>query len=52
MCILGNVDIMDEKYSDAEKWLDKALAEKYGKTLDRMKTQEKIELFNKIKVFT
>jgi len=52
MCILGNVHIMDEKYSDAEKWLDKALAEKYGKTLDRMKPKEKIELFNKIKVFT
>ncbi len=28
------------------------IAEKYGKTLDRMKTKEKIELFNEIKVFT
>ena len=28
------------------------IAEKFGKTLDRMKTEEKIELFNKIKVFT
>lgn len=26
MCILGNVHIMDEKYSDAEKWLNKALS--------------------------
>jgi tetratricopeptide (TPR) repeat protein len=25
MCLLANVHIMDEKYSDAEKWLDKAL---------------------------
>jgi Flp pilus assembly protein TadD len=26
MCLLANVHIMDEKYSDAEKWLDKALS--------------------------
>jgi len=25
MCLLANINIMDEKYSDAEKWLDKAL---------------------------
>jgi tetratricopeptide (TPR) repeat protein len=28
------------------------IAERFGKTLDRMKTKEKIELFNEIKVFT
>jgi tetratricopeptide (TPR) repeat protein len=26
MCLLANVHIMDEKYIDAEKWLDKALS--------------------------
>jgi len=26
MCLLANVHIMDEKYGDAEKWLDKALS--------------------------
>ncbi len=26
MCLLANVHIMDERYSDAEKWLDKALS--------------------------
>ena len=28
------------------------IAEKYGRKLDRMKTKEKIKLFNKVKVFT
>ncbi|MFH1322254.1 MAG: hypothetical protein ABIH80_00270 [Methanobacteriota archaeon] len=28
------------------------IAGKFGKTLDRMNSKEKIELFNKIKVFT
>ncbi len=38
-----------EKIMDA--W-NMHIAEKYGKKLDRMKTEEKIELFNEIKVFT
>ncbi len=48
-------DNMDEAKAVMEKIMDAwnaKIAEKYGRKLDRMKTKEKIKLFNEIKVFT
>jgi hypothetical protein len=43
------VNLVLKKIRDA--W-NSQIAEKYGRKLDRMKTKEKIKLFNEVKVFT
>ncbi len=48
-------DDTDDENAILKKIMDawnKHIAEKHGKTLDGMKTKEKMELFNKIKVFS
>ncbi len=50
-----NFDNMEEAKSVLERIMEawnKQVAEKYGRRLDRMKTKEKIKLFNEIKVFS